>query len=99
MKKLIALAAVAAFAAPAFAQTPDQKPEMPAKDGAKIEAFGLIDADKSGALTLAEIKLHDVAVTQADFDKYDADKNKQISQVEFEAWTSAKAEKSSPDAG
>lgn len=97
MKKLIALAVAAAFtAAPAFAQTP----EAPKKEGhLKIEAFGDIDADSSGSLTLAELKLHDVSITQADFDKYDADNNQQISQVEFEAWIADKAEKSQPDAG
>lgn len=100
MKKLIALAAAAAFVAPAFAQTPEPSPQTPAKEGhLKIEAFGDIDADNSGALTFAEIKLHDVSVTQADFDKYDADNNSQLSQAEFEAWVTDKSEATSPNAG
>lgn len=93
MKTTIVLATAAlAFAAPAFAQQPASPPAE------KVDAFVSIDADKSGSLTLAEVKIHDVAVTQADFDKYDADKSKSLSKAEFDKWTTEK-KAAKPDAG
>lgn len=95
MKTTFVLAAAAfALAAPAFAQVPASPP---APD-AKADAFVSIDADKNGALTLAEVKIHDVAVTQADFDKYDADKSKSLSKAEFDKWTADK-KAAKPNAG
>jgi hypothetical protein len=48
------------------------------------------DADKSGSLSIAEVKMHDATVTQADFDKADADKSKSLSKTEFETWAASK---------
>jgi hypothetical protein len=97
MKTLLLSAAVLALAAPALAQQPTppatdsaaspptaSAPAMPAAD-----SFAKIDADKSGALSLAEIKMVDVSVTQADFDKYDANKDKALSSSEFDKWSAA----------
>lgn len=94
MKTTLVLAAAIALAAPAFAQ---QQP-TPVAPEVKVDAFATIDADKNGALTLAEVKIHDVAVTQADFDKYDADKSKSLSKAEFDKW-SAEKKAAKPDAG
>lgn len=87
MKTLLASATLAVLAAPAFAQTPAASP--PAVD-VKVDIFAKADADKSGSLTIAEVKLADATVTQADFDKADADKSKSLSKVEFDAWAKAK---------
>jgi biopolymer transport protein ExbD len=97
MKALLITAAAFALAAPVLAQqaTPPSDastasppttaaPAMPAAD-----TFAKIDADKSGSLTLAEIKMVDVSVTQADFDKYDANKDKALSSAEFDKWQAA----------
>ena len=35
-------------------------------------------------------RIADAKVTQADFDKYDADKSKSLSKVEFSKWAEAK---------
>jgi hypothetical protein len=48
------------------------------------------DSDKSGGLTIAEIKVHDATVTQADFERFDADKDKALSKAEFAKWAMAK---------
>jgi hypothetical protein len=95
MKKTLIIAATAfAFVAPAFAQ----QPATPPADDKKVDAFASIDADKNGNLTLAEVKIHDVAVTQADFDKYDSDKSKSLSKAEFDKWSTEK-KAAKPDAG
>lgn len=93
MNKTLIIAATAfAFAAPAFAQQPATPavPATPATPPAaaeqKADLFANIDADKNGSLSLAEVKIHDVAVTQADFDKYDADKSASISKSEYAKW-------------
>jgi hypothetical protein len=87
MKKTLVVAAAAfALAAPAFAQ---QSSTMPAKPEKHADAFAQIDTDKNGALSLTEIKMVDVSVTQADFDKYDADKTASINKAEFDKWQAA----------
>ena len=87
IKTLLASATLIALAAPAFAQVPAQpnatKPAMEDK-------FTMHDANKDGALTLAEVQVADSKVTQADFDKYDADKSKSLSKVEFSKCAEAK---------
>jgi hypothetical protein len=95
MKKVLILAAAFALAAPAFAQVTQPAPTAPQVEKAAPagDAFAKIDADNSGALSLGEIKVVDTTVTQADFDKYDADHNKAISKAEFSKWQSAKAMK------
>jgi hypothetical protein len=73
-------------------QTPSvQPPSVSAQTSTKVDVFAKADADKNGGLTISEVKLHDATVTQADFDKYDADKSKALSKAEFEAWAMAKA--------
>ena len=84
MKMLLVAATVAALSAPALAQTPDQpKP-------AAAEKFAKHDANQDGALSLTEVQSIDMKVTQADFDKYDADKSKSLSSAEFAKWVEAK---------
>ena len=81
MKTMIALAASAClFAAPVFAQETD----TPAPQD---DAFVMIDADADGALTLDEVQKVDEKVTEADFTKYDADKNETLSKMEFANWS------------
>ena len=83
MKMILAAACVAALCAPALAQTPDQpKP-------AAVEKFAKHDANQDG-LSLTEVQSIDMKVTQADFDKYDADKSKSLSSAEFAKWVEAK---------
>lgn len=87
MKTLLVTATLAVIAAPALAQPPAMtQPAAPAED-----KFAKHDVNKDGALTLAEIQHADAKVTQADFDKYDTDKNKALSKAEFEKWAEAKA--------
>jgi hypothetical protein len=95
MKKVLVLAAAFALAAPAFAQVTQPAPAAPQVDKAAPaeDGFAKVDTDASGALSLGEIKVVDTTVTQADFDKYDADHNKAISKAEFSKWQSAKAMK------
>lgn len=88
MKTLVLSATLAILAAPAFAQVPATA-SPPAVD-VKVDIFAKADADKSGSLTIAEVKLADATVTQADFDKADSDKSKSLSKVEFDAWAKAK---------
>jgi hypothetical protein len=94
MKSLVLAATALAFAAPALAQTPAQPPADTAKpaDAAKDHdaKFVKADADKSGTLTLAEVKMEDATVTQADFDMADTDKDKALSKAEFQQWAMAK---------
>lgn len=100
MKLLVLAAAAVALAGSAIAQVPSTAPAtQPAKPADKADKFATIDADTSGSLSLAEIKLVDVAVTQADFDKYDADKSKSISKAEFEKWQAGAKAKPAHDAG
>lgn len=100
MKILVLTAAAFALAGAAVAQVPSTTtPSQAAKPADKTDKFASIDADASGALSLAEIKLVDVAVTQADFDKYDADKSKSISKVEFDKWQAGAKAKPAHDAG
>jgi len=95
MQKVLVLAAAVALAAPAFAQVTQPAPAAPqaGKAAPPADAFATIDADASGSLSLGEIKVVDATVTQADFDKYDADHNKSISKAEFSRWQTAKASK------
>jgi hypothetical protein len=94
MKKVLVLAAAFALAAPAFAQVAQPAPAAPQEKAAPAgDDFAKIDADASGSLSLGEIKMVDATVTQADFDKYDADHNKSISKAEFSKWQTAKASK------
>jgi hypothetical protein len=96
MKTLLISATVLALAAPALAQVPsDSRTNSPPTSSSTTAApdekidFSKVDSDKSGALSLAEIKMVDVSATQADFDKYDANKDKQLSSAEFDKWQAA----------
>lgn len=98
MKTVIMIAAAAILVAPAMAQTAPQTPPADKAHAEKAHAapdFATLDADKSGGLTLVELQAHDAKLTQAEVDKYDADKNKSISQAEFTKWTEA-AHKEAP---
>ena len=88
MKTLVLAATAMALASPALAQTP--QPPVDKEPAAKHAEFTKADADKSGSLTIAEVKMADATVTQADFDKADSDKNKQLSQAEFDQWAMSK---------
>ncbi len=86
--RLAALAAIAfTLGGAAIAQTP-ASPPAPAVDK-PADPFIALDADKSGSLTLSEVKAANAAVNQADFDKYDADKSKSLSKPEFDKWVLA----------
>jgi hypothetical protein len=89
MKFIVAAATAMVLAAPALAQTPAAPPATAHVD-AKVDVFAKADGNKDGALSIAEVKLADATVTQADFDKADADKSKSLSKVEFDKWASAK---------
>jgi hypothetical protein len=87
MKTLIASLSIAALAAPAFAQ----QPTTPAKpQTATEEKFAKHDTNKDGALSIDEVKMADAKVTTADFEMYDADKDKAFSKNEFAKWAEAK---------
>jgi hypothetical protein len=88
MKLLVISATAMALAAPALAQTPQSPPSSTPK--ADTVDFTKADSDKSGSLSIAEVKMHDATVTQADFDKADTDKSKSLSKAEFETWAAAK---------
>ena len=88
MKLLVISATAMALAAPVLAQSPQSPPAT--TPSVKVDVFMTADADKSGSLSIAEVKMHDATVTQADFDKADTDKNKSLSKAEFETWASAK---------
>ena len=92
MKTLLLSATLAVVAAPALAQVTSAPPATatpPAVD-VKVDMFAKADADKSGSLSIAEVKMADATVTQADFDKADADKSKSLSKAEFDKWSSTK---------
>src|SRR5262245_52022507 len=92
MKTLVVAATAMVLAAPVLPQTP-QKPAPacpPAAADRAMDGVAKADGDKDGALTIAEVKLADPAVTQADFDKADADKSKSVSKAEFDKWAMAK---------
>jgi hypothetical protein len=92
MKTLVITATAMVLAAPIFAQTP-----QPPADAAKVaEMFAKFDGDKNGTLSVAEVKLADATVTQADFDKYDTDKSKSLSKAEFDRWAMVKPSKPQP---
>lgn len=109
MKTTLVLAAAAlALTAPAFAQVTNPAPTAPPtvappttdlKADTKMDGFAAIDTDKNGSLSLAEVKIHDVTVTQADFDKYDADKSKSLSKAEFDKWSADMKAKAKPANG
>lgn len=83
MKNVILAAATALmFAAPAFAQTPTTKPAKPVTE----DQFTKHDLNADGVLSVDEVKSADAKVTQADFDKYDADKSRTLSKDEFRKW-------------
>jgi hypothetical protein len=105
MKTLLISATAMALAAPALAQVtapsapaappasaqpttptppPSSSPQTAAVD------FTKVDADKSGAVSIAELKVADAMATQSDFDKYDADKSKSLSKAEIDKWAMAK---------
>jgi len=88
MKTLFAAATVALLAAPAFAQAPTQPKTAPVTVTA--EKFTKLDANADGSLSLTEVQSMDAKTTQADFDKYDGDKNKSLSSAEFSKWVEAK---------
>ena len=88
IKFVLASATLAMFAAPALAQVTTQ-PTTPTPPAAE-DKFIKSDKDGDGALSAAEVKLADAKVTQADFDKYDADKSKSLSKEEFSKWVEAK---------
>ncbi|MDP3495797.1 MAG: hypothetical protein Q8R82_22030 [Hyphomonadaceae bacterium] len=87
MKIILATATFVALSAPAFAQVTTAPPA--AKPAAE-DKFTKHDANADGALSLAEVQVADSKVTQTDFDKYDADKSKSLSKVEFSKWAEAK---------
>ncbi len=89
MKTLLAAAAIAAFSAPAFAQTPTT-PQGETKTAAE-QAFAKHDTDQNGSLSLTEVQAIDSTITQADFDIYDTDKSGGISPAEFAKWVEAKS--------
>ena len=92
IRTLAAATALAAFlAAPAFAQQGGFTPPTPEERAAQ---FDKADADKSGDLTLAEMKTTlpeqfqaqiDDTRLQGMFDRRDADKNGKLSKAEFTA--------------
>lgn len=88
MKSLLAAATFVAFTAPAFAQVPTTPADAAEK---ATEKFALHDTDKSGALSIDEVKVADATVTATDFAQFDADQDKALSQDEFESWLEAKA--------
>jgi len=88
MKMIVASAALAAFAAPAFAQQPTTTPAKP-KSMAE-DMFTKHDTDKNGGLSIAEVKVVDATAATADFDTYDADKDKALSKAEFAMRAEAK---------
>jgi hypothetical protein len=89
IKFLVISATAMALATPALAQTPQPpSPTTPAQPTAVD--FAKADMDKSGSLSIAEVKMHDTTVTQADFDKVDTDKSKSLSKSEFDAWAAMK---------
>ncbi len=93
MKVILASATLLAFsAAPALAQVTSQPPAdgAAAAKPAHEDKFAMHDGDKNGTLSLAEVQKADSTVTQADFDKYDADKSKSLSKAEFMKWAEAK---------
>lgn len=91
MKFIVAAATAMVLAAPALAQTPAAPPATPeVKADAKVDVFAKADGNKDGSLSIAEVKLADATVTQADFDKADGDKSKSLSKVEFDKWAEAK---------
>jgi hypothetical protein len=91
MKTLVLAATAMAFASPALAQAPTAQPPVSSTTTVTTEAeFMKADGDKSGSLSIAEVKMADATVTQADFDKHDADKNKSLSKAEFDKWAMAK---------
>ena len=88
MKTLLASLTLAAFAAPALAQQPSTTPAKP--PAPTEDKFTKHDTDKNGALSIAEVQVADASVTAADFDKYDANKDKELSQDEFQKWAETK---------
>jgi hypothetical protein len=90
MKTLVVAATAMVLAAPALAQTPAAPPASPPADAKAVDHFAKADGNKDGSLTIAEVKLADPAVTQADFDTADADKSKALSKAEFDKWAMAK---------
>lgn len=92
MKVILASATLLALAAPALAQVTSQPPTdgAAAAKPAHEDKFAAHDADKNGTLSLVEVQKADSKVTQADFDKYDADKSKSLSKAEFTKWTEAR---------
>lgn len=87
MKRLLIFATALALASPSLAQVPTNQPSPPQ---ATEDAFTSQDKDGDGALSLDEVKMKDSAVTQADFDAYDTDKDKALSKMEFAKWVEAR---------
>ena len=85
---LIGGAAVLVLAVPAIAQM--AKPDRPAQTRAEAEAkvrshFAMLDADKDGFVTAAEIGAVRGEAMGKMFERMDADKNGSVSRAEFDA--------------
>jgi Ca2+-binding EF-hand superfamily protein len=88
LKKIVLVAAIAAIAAPALAQPPQQTPEE------RAASFDKADANKDGKLDLVELKttLPEQFQAQVDdarlkmmLDRRDTDKDGKLSKAEFTA--------------
>lgn len=95
MKTLLVTATLAVLAAPALAQPPSSSttPDQPGSTATHKQGddhFGMTDSNRDGSLSLAEVQKMDATVTQADFNKYDTDKSKSLSKMEFQKWAEAK---------
>ena len=90
MKTLLTAATLAVLATPALAQTPPKPDQHATHETTAEAAFKKHDANSDGALTLAEVQKADGKVTEADFSKYDGDKNASLSKDEFAKWVEAK---------
>lgn len=90
MKTLLTAATLAVLAAPALAQTPPKPDAHAAHETTAEAAFKKHDANGDGGLTLAEVQKVDSKATEADFAKYDGDKNASLSKDEFAKWVEAK---------
>ncbi|MEQ9504690.1 MAG: hypothetical protein RLO80_00365 [Hyphomonas sp.] len=84
MKKIVAVTALAAALAAPVA--------LADHHGGK-KTFADLDADASGAVTLAEIQAVKPEMTEEKFAKYDTDASGDISEAEYDAWKASKKDK------
>ncbi|MEQ1610603.1 MAG: hypothetical protein ABL956_16810 [Hyphomonadaceae bacterium] len=63
---------------------------QPTTKPAAEENFDKSDANKDGALPVAEVQAADAKARQADFHKYDVDDSKSLSTAEFKQWVEAR---------